>query len=74
MESGGESEGNLWGYPHLQKIFNRVYLFPRGPIAQLVEQRICNAKVAGSNPVGSTEVEKRAKALFSFTSVRPNRI
>lgn|GEM_PF-2948283 len=29
-----------------------------GPVAQLVERLICTEEVAGSNPVGSTDIQK----------------
>jgi hypothetical protein len=37
-----------------------------GPVAHLVEQRFCKAKVGGSSPLGSTTKRNPACAGFSF--------
>lgn len=38
----------------------------KGPIAQLVEQRVCNAKVSGSNPLWSTIMSSTERWNFCF--------
>lgn len=46
--------------------YNLKNVKKHGPIAQLVEQRVCNAKVSGSNPLWSTIMSSTERWNFCF--------